>query len=151
VRRPDARSAQIGGPDGISQCFQVSAYSGEPLPSSLARNLLSKDDWRQALLNEVTEDGPEVPVVVGAAAFTGNAEGLAGQTGSPYRALTGPAGEVEGVGPPADAGEEVGRVVPDEVRGGDVMDAPVIDVSRGQVLLVDQGVSHAVAQGSLSL
>lgn len=30
VRRPDARSAQIGGPDAISQCFQVSAYSGEP-------------------------------------------------------------------------------------------------------------------------
>ena len=25
-----ARSAQIGGPDAISQCFQVSAYSGEP-------------------------------------------------------------------------------------------------------------------------
>jgi hypothetical protein len=30
VRRADARSAQIGGPDGISQCFQVSTYSGEP-------------------------------------------------------------------------------------------------------------------------
>jgi hypothetical protein len=30
VRRADARSAQIGGPDGIAQAFQVSAYSGEP-------------------------------------------------------------------------------------------------------------------------
>ena len=33
VRRPDARSAQIGGPDDIAQCFQVSAYSGEPAPA----------------------------------------------------------------------------------------------------------------------
>ena len=33
VRRAEARSAQIGGPDGISQCFQVSAYSGEPFTS----------------------------------------------------------------------------------------------------------------------
>lgn len=30
VRRADARSAQIGSPDGISQCFQISSYSGEP-------------------------------------------------------------------------------------------------------------------------
>src|SRR5690606_30346224 len=34
VRRADARSAQIGGPDGISHCFQVSSYSGEPFTSS---------------------------------------------------------------------------------------------------------------------
>jgi hypothetical protein len=35
MRSADARSAQIGGPDGISQFFQVSAYTGEPRPSSL--------------------------------------------------------------------------------------------------------------------
>jgi hypothetical protein len=35
VGRADARSAQIGGPDGIAQLFQIMAYSGEPLPSSL--------------------------------------------------------------------------------------------------------------------
>src|SRR5690606_33298521 len=52
VRRADARSAQIGGPDCISQCFQVRAHSGEPSPSILARNLLSKDDWRPALIDE---------------------------------------------------------------------------------------------------
>lgn len=44
VRRTDARSAQIGGPDGISQRFQVSPYSGEPFASKARRNLLSKDD-----------------------------------------------------------------------------------------------------------
>jgi hypothetical protein len=52
VRRTDARSAQIGGPDRIAQCFQVNAYSVEPRPASLARNLLSKDDWREALADE---------------------------------------------------------------------------------------------------
>jgi hypothetical protein len=35
VRRPRARSAQIGGPDCISHTFQVSTYSGEPFASSL--------------------------------------------------------------------------------------------------------------------
>jgi hypothetical protein len=44
VRCANARSAQIGGPDGIAQRFQVIAYSGEPSPSSRARNLLSNDD-----------------------------------------------------------------------------------------------------------
>jgi hypothetical protein len=33
VRRPRPRSAQIGGPDGIAQCFQVSTYSSEPFTS----------------------------------------------------------------------------------------------------------------------
>jgi hypothetical protein len=58
VGRADARRAQIGGPDGISQVFQVSAYSGEPLTSSAARNLLSNDDWRTALGDEPMKSGP---------------------------------------------------------------------------------------------
>jgi hypothetical protein len=52
VWRRDACSAQIGGPDGISQAFQVSAYSGEPFTSSAVRNLLSKDCCRAALGDE---------------------------------------------------------------------------------------------------
>lgn len=35
VRRADARSAQIGAWHCIVQCFQVSAYSGEPYAASL--------------------------------------------------------------------------------------------------------------------
>jgi hypothetical protein len=31
MRRADARSAQIGGPDDIAQDVQVIAYSGEPI------------------------------------------------------------------------------------------------------------------------
>jgi len=69
VRCALARSAQIGGPDRISQCFQVSTYRGEPVPSSTARNLLSKDCCRLALGDELGEGWPEVPLVGGAEAL----------------------------------------------------------------------------------
>jgi hypothetical protein len=58
VRRADARSAQIGCPDFIAQCFQVNTYSGEPFTSIAARNLLSNDDCRPALGDESQEVGP---------------------------------------------------------------------------------------------
>jgi len=60
LRGPDARSAQIGGPEGIAQLFQVIAYNGEPSPSSRASNLLAKDCWRLALSDEASELRPEV-------------------------------------------------------------------------------------------
>ena len=44
VRGADARSAQIRSPDGVARSFQVSAYSGEPVEASSARNLLAKKD-----------------------------------------------------------------------------------------------------------
>jgi hypothetical protein len=71
MRRARARSAQIGTPDCISQCFQVSTYSGEPFTSILARNLLSNDRWRAALLNETQELGPQMTLVTGSFASTG--------------------------------------------------------------------------------
>jgi hypothetical protein len=78
VRRADARSAQIGGPDSIGHCFQVSSNSMEPFTSSLACNLLSKDNWRAALTDELGEDGPEMALVGGSESFACDAEGLAG-------------------------------------------------------------------------
>lgn len=78
MRRADARSAQIGGPDTISQCFQVSAYSGEPFTASLARNLFSKDDWRAADFDEAAELRPEVAFVRFSPSCPGAAERLAG-------------------------------------------------------------------------
>ncbi len=58
MRRSDARSAQICGPDGISQLFQIVSYSGDPEPSILSRNLFSKDDCRMALGDEPMKSGP---------------------------------------------------------------------------------------------
>jgi hypothetical protein len=140
VRRTDARSAQIGGPDGISQCFQVSAYSGEPRPSILARNLLSKDDWRQALGDEPSPNRPDVPIVLDPSTLPGTAEWLAGARASPDRPILWPSGETQGVLPAADAGEEVASGVPSQVVGQDVFNGPLVN-----------SVSHADTFASLSL
>jgi hypothetical protein len=110
VRRADARSAQIGGPAGISQCFQVSAYSGEPFTSILARNLLSKDDCRAALGDEAVKSGPEVSFVGMAFALSRARKRLTRTGAGPDGSIVGPSGEPEGVGPSADAGEEMALV-----------------------------------------
>ena len=107
VRRPRARSAQIGGPDAIACSFQVRSNSGEPSPSILVRNLLAKDDWRLALGDEPEEVGPEVSGVGGAKAFAGGAEGLARTGAGPHGAIWPPTGKPEGGGPASDAGEEM--------------------------------------------
>lgn len=58
VRRTDARRAEIDRPEGVARSFQVSVYKVEPSKSVFARNLLTKDDWRAALPDEVMECGP---------------------------------------------------------------------------------------------
>lgn len=107
VWRADARSAQIGTPAGISQCFQVSAYSGEPFTPILARNLLSKDNWRAALGDEAVKSGPEVSFVGMAKLFASARKRLTWTGASPYGAVIAPPSEVEREGPSADSSEEV--------------------------------------------
>jgi hypothetical protein len=107
VRRADARSAQIGGPDGISDCFQVSTYSGEPFTSILARNLFSKDRCRAALGDEAVKSGPEVASIGMATSLSSARKRLTGTAAGPNFSVVWPAGKTERVGPSADAGEEV--------------------------------------------
>jgi hypothetical protein len=109
VRRPDARSAQIGGPDCISQCFQVRSYSGEPNAAILACNLLSKDNCRAALCDEAEEFWPEVALIICPFPFTRRAEWLAGAGACPDGDMGRPAGELEREVPPTDTGKEMGR------------------------------------------
>jgi len=52
VRRPEARSAQIRRPDGVTRSFQVSRNNVEPSKSVLRRNLLAKNCVRAALAYE---------------------------------------------------------------------------------------------------
>jgi hypothetical protein len=115
VRGADARSAQIRHPNGVSRYFQVSAYSVEPAEAVLARNLLSKDNWRMALGDEAIELGPEVALVGKSCPFSGGAEGLAGARAGPDGSVVGPSCKTEGVGPDADPGEEVALRVTREV------------------------------------
>lgn len=115
VRRTDARSAQICRPNGVARCFHVRLYSVEPSEAVLARNLLSKDDWRMALADEPMKLGPEVTLVVEPLAFARCTERLARAGASPDGSVVRPSGETEGVGPDADPGEEVALGVALEV------------------------------------
>jgi hypothetical protein len=107
VRGTDARSAQICRPEGVARCFHVRLYSVEPAEAVLARNLLSKDDWRAALADEPVELGPEVALIGKSCPLSGGAEGLTRAGASPDGPVVGPSCETEGVGPDADTGEEV--------------------------------------------
>jgi len=107
MRGADACSWQAGGPDGISIALQVSANSGEPFPPILRRNLLSKDDCRPADGDERVKSGPEVSFVESSFALSRDRKRLTWKGGGPDFAAARPAREVEGVGPAADAGEEM--------------------------------------------
>ncbi len=58
MRRTDARRRERDTPEGVTQAFHVSVYKVDPSVGILARNLLSKDDWRAALSDEVLPGGP---------------------------------------------------------------------------------------------
>ena len=145
VRGTDARSAQIGGRDAISQCFQVSLYNAEPRPASRARNLLSKEHWREALGDEGSPDRPEVAVVGEAPLLAGDGEGLTGATPGPDFGGVGHACEAQSVGPDTDAGEEVGLDGVGDVGGGEVEDGSLKDGTFGYVSGIGQ-VSEPLAR-----
>ena len=115
VRRTDARSAQIGGPAGISHCFQVKANSGEPLPSKFRRNLFSKDCWRFALGDECVKSGPEVSAVGMASLLSRARKRLTRAASCPDGSLVVPSCESEGIAPSADSGEKMVLVVSSKV------------------------------------
>jgi hypothetical protein len=56
--RADARSAEIDRPCGVARSFQVSLNKVEPSEAVLACNLLTKDEARTALSDEVDEGRP---------------------------------------------------------------------------------------------
>jgi hypothetical protein len=58
MRSTDARRRKRDTPEGVTQGFHVSLYKVDPRVDSAACNLLSKDDWRAALGDEVVEGGP---------------------------------------------------------------------------------------------
>jgi hypothetical protein len=131
VRCADARSAQIGRPDGVTLAFQVRRNKIEPGKARGARNLLSKDRWRAADADEMVPEGPEVAVIGKPAARACLGERLARTASSPYRAISGPGSKPQSDAPAADAGEEVALSVGSEVAGANVPNVPHVDVSIG--------------------
>ena len=136
VRGTGARSAQIRRPDCVRRRFQVSRNVVKPCHSVPARNLLSKDDWRAALSDEPKPRRPEMTDIVKPRAFPGCAEGLAGTRARPNRST--PPGELEGVGPSPDPGEEVALLVSGEVCGLDELDVSLVNVTGWDETVCDE-------------
>jgi len=90
VRRTDARRRERDRPEGIAHGFQVSVYKVDPRVCVFTRNLLTNDDSRVALADEVVEVGPKVPLVSKPSAFACLAERLARTGSGPGRAVVGP-------------------------------------------------------------
>lgn len=64
MRCPDAVCSKYRRPAGVAFTFQVSEYKVKPAVPNSVFNLLSNDDWRLALADEIKERGPEVALVV---------------------------------------------------------------------------------------
>ena len=129
MRRTDARRRKRDRPEGVTQGFQVSVYKVDPRIAVLARNLLSNDDCRAALLDEVVEGWPQVPLVIKPSSFACRAERLARTGTSPNRSLVCPSCGSKGMGPDANAGEKVALCEAAQVAGVYIFDASLINVS----------------------
>jgi hypothetical protein len=95
-------------------------YKVDPSICVFARNLLSNDRCRFALLNEVVKGGPEMPLIIKPAAFTCRAERLARATACPDRLIVWPSGLSQGVTPDPDSGKEVALGVTNQLGRFDI-------------------------------
>jgi hypothetical protein len=138
VRSADACSRQIRRCAGVASSFQVSEYKIEPRPAKFARNLLSKDDCRATLRDEMEPHGPEMAFVVESATAPGIAEPLAGARAGPHVGVVGDASEPEREAPSGDAGEEMPLPQSSNVSWSQIGDASLIDNSRRDVAGCDQ-------------
>ena len=136
MRAAEARSRQKRRPEGVALCFQVSRYKIEPVASVL--NLLSNDDCRLALRDEVEPVGPQMPLVTKPSAFACCAERLAGARACPNWAIVSPPSAAQGVAPDPDAGEEMALGVGSQVVGSDIGQASFIYVAGRDMPCSDQ-------------
>jgi len=107
VRRTDARRRKRDCPEGVTHGFQVNLYKVDPRFCVLARNLLSKHDWRSALLDDPMEVWPKVPLVIKPKSLACRGERLARTGTCPNRSIIWPSGAPKGERPGADSSEEM--------------------------------------------
>jgi hypothetical protein len=130
VRGTDASSRQYGRPDGVVFTFQVSKHKVEPRPGAV-RNLLAKDNWRAADLDEVKPEGPQVPLVSKLQALACRGERLARRRAGPNTPVVGPSCELQGDIPSRDSSEEVAAGELGKIGGFDILYWALIDLARG--------------------
>jgi hypothetical protein len=104
-------------------------YKVDPRLCILARNLLSKDDWRAALANEVEKCGPKVPLVIKPSSFACLAERLARTGTGPNRSVITESGASKRVAPDADSSEEVTLGISAQVVRSDILNAPFVYIA----------------------
>ena len=138
MRSTDARRRERDGPNGVRHGFQVSLYKVEPRLCVLARNLLSKDDCRAALVDEPMPHRPQVPLVIKPISFACRAERLAWAATGPDGAIIGPSSSPEGIGPDTNAGEEVALSKSMKVGWTDVSNISLIDFPVCNVAGLDE-------------
>jgi len=138
VRRTDARRRERDTPEGVTHGFQVSVYKVDPYIDVFARNLLSNDDCRLALRDEVPKSWPEVPLVSKPSALACRAERLARTGTGPNRSIVAPTGTPERKGPDADTGKKMALRELAEIVWLYIFNAPGVDHAGGDVAGRDQ-------------
>ncbi|MEO6147333.1 MAG: hypothetical protein ABIT70_09845 [Sulfuriferula sp.] len=133
VRCADARSRQTDRCKGVADSFQVILYKVEPAMPNCRFNLLTKDDWRIALADEVVERWPKVPLVSKPSAFACRAERLAWRRSGPDLTIFWPAGEVQGSTPSANSGKEMALGISSKLIWQYILDTPFVNVAVGYV------------------
>jgi len=94
-----------------------------------AFNLLTKDDWRAALADELIPRRPKMAGIVAPSLGAGGREGLAGTRACPNRSVIGPASKSEGVTPAADPGKEMALGEAAQVAGVKGLDVTLVYLS----------------------
>jgi hypothetical protein len=138
VRRTDARRRERDRPEGVTHGFQVSVYKVDPRVAVFACNLLSKDNCRLALFDEVVEGWPQVPLVIKPSSFACRAERLARTGTSPNRSVVAPSGRSQGIAPNSDTGKEVALGEASQVAGVDIFNTPFVNIAGRNVPGFDQ-------------
>ena len=138
VGRSDCAGGEIGGGKFVPDPLKAVGDVVVPSHTDCCIYLLPKDDPWPALLDESKPSWPKMPLVRMAVTLTRCREWLTWATPGPDFTIIGPSGEIEGVIPHADAGEEVTAVISAQVSGSDVDDASLIDIPGGNVASADQ-------------
>jgi hypothetical protein len=108
-------------------------YKVDPRVAVFACNLLSNDDCRFALFDEVVEGWPQVPLVIKPSSFACRAERLARTGTGPNKSVVAPSGRSQGMAPNADTGKEVALGETAQVAWVDIFNTSFINIARRDV------------------
>jgi hypothetical protein len=133
MRRSNTGRRAFGSGHSVAKALQASLDLGKRPPGD-AGHVLKQDSARQPSADKI-QPGSRKPAAraVDAAPHAPNGAGkgviLARRTAGPDGPVVGPSSKSKGERPPADAGEEVALVVPTQVVGLDIRDAPFVHVA----------------------